>query len=219
MVVRILSPSMLSIDFGHMSDELINITAAGVDTIHVDVMDGVFVPNISFGPPVIKYVRRAIPDARLDVHMMVQDPVRYLDAINAYNIWSFTIHAEATEHLEDDLRRIREAGVRAGVAISPDTPVSSIEHVLGLADMVLVMSVYPGFGGQSFIPGSLDKIRRVAELRESGGYSYNIEVDGGVVLDNLDLILEAGADVIVAGSAIFGDNTADNAREFLDRIR
>ena len=214
-----LAPSMLSIDFGHMEEQLKIIAGTGVDIIHVDVMDGMFVPNISFGPPVIRYVKKAVPDMKLDVHMMVQEPSRYFDKMVQLGVANITIHAEATENLRDDLLKIKDFGIKAGVAISPDTPVSEIEAVLGIVDMVLVMTVYPGFGGQKLIPEALDKARELKALREAKELEYNIEVDGGINKENVRDALDAGVNIIVAGSAIFGDNTEENAKEFLELIK
>ncbi|MCR5214621.1 MAG: ribulose-phosphate 3-epimerase [Eubacterium sp.] len=212
--MNILAPSMLSVDFGHMEKELKIATEAGTDVIHVDVMDGNFVPNISFGPPVIKYVKKAVPNAKLDVHAMIIDPIRYLETFFKLGIWGLTIHYEATDDIRGDLAKIRDLGIRAGVAISPDTPVSAIEDILDQVDMVLAMSVYPGFGGQSFIEATYQKLRELRRISDERGLNLDIEVDGGVSLDNLESILDAGANVIVAGSAIFGPNTGDNVIQF-----
>lgn len=214
-----LAPSMLSIDFGHMEEQLKIVAGTGVEIIHVDIMDGMFVPNISFGPPVIRYVRKAIPDIKLDVHMMVQEPSRYFDKIIQLGVDNITIHAEATENLRDDLLKIKDYGIKAGVAISPDTPVSEIEPVLGIVDLVLIMTVYPGFGGQKLIPEALDKAREAKALREDKGLEYDIEVDGGINRENIKDALDAGINVIVAGSAIFGEHTEENAKEFLELIK
>ena len=214
-----LAPSMLAIDFRHMEDELKAVAGVGVEIIHVDVMDGAFVPNISFGPPVIKFVKEAVPDIKLDVHMMVQEPSRYFDKFIQLGADNITIHAEATSNLRVDLLKIKDSRIRAGVAISPDTPVSEIEAVMGIIDCVLVMSVYPGFGGQKLIPEALDKAREVKELRDAKGLDFDIEMDGGINRDNVKEVLDSGVNIIVAGSAVFGDNTAENAKEFLELIK
>ena len=214
-----LAPSMLSIDFGHMEEQLKIVTGTGVDIIHVDVMDGMFVPNISFGPPVIRYVKKAVPDVNLDVHMMVQEPSRYFDKFIQLGVDNITIHAEATENLRDDLLKIKDYGIKAGVAISPDTPVSEIEAVLAIVDLVLVMTVYPGFGGQKLIPESLDKVRELKTMREARGLEFNIEVDGGINKENVREALDAGVNIIVAGSAVFGEETEQNAKDFLELIK
>ena len=214
-----LAPSMLSIDFGHMEEQLKIVTGTGVDIIHVDVMDGMFVPNISFGPPVIRYVKKAVPDVNLDVHMMVQEPSRYFDKFIQLGVDNITIHAEATENLRDDLLKIKDYGIKAGVAISPDTPVSEIEAVLAIVDLVLVMTVYPGFGGQKLIPESLDKVRELKAMREARGLEFNIEVDGGINKENVREALDAGVNIIVAGSAVFGEETEQNAKDFLELIK
>ena len=216
MVVNILAPSMLAIDFGHMEAELKKAIAGGTDTIHVDVMDGMFVPNISFGPPVIRYVKKSVPDAKLDVHMMATDPIRYLDCMVKAGASGVTIHYEATKTPAEDLKKIREAGMKVGLSICPDTPVSAIEELLPLVDMVLVMSVYPGFGGQSFMEEAYSRIAEVRRLSDEKGLDLDIEVDGGINLDNVKSVLDAGANVIVAGSAVFGESTEENVRKFLD---
>ena len=209
---RKLAPSMLSIDFCHMEDELKIAEGAGMKILHVDVMDGYFVPNISFGPPVIKFVKQAIPDTYLDVHMMVVNPSRFFEKFVNLGANNITIHAEATENLRADLLTLKSLGINASVAISPDTPISDIEPFLDTVDMVLVMSVYPGFGGQTFIPETYNRLKTLACIREERGLSFDIEVDGGVTRENVRDILEAGANVIVAGSAVFTGDTADNIR-------
>ena len=215
----ILAPSMLSADFAHLEKDLTAAMLPEVPWLHVDVMDGHFVPNISFGPPVIQCVRRILPEAFLDVHMMVEEPAGFIGDYKTIGVDQLTIHAEATKHLEDILAAVHGVGMKAGVAINPETPVSVIEPVLDMVDMVLVMSVHPGYGGQSLIPETLDKIRALVQLREAKGLAYNIEIDGGVKLENLEQVLDSGVNVIVAGSAIFRDDVAKNAGLFLEKFR
>ena len=205
---------MLSADFGHLENDLRLAVDAGADYIHVDVMDGHFVPNISFGPPVIKVVRSIIPDCIMDVHLMVQEPVRFVEDYKECGADIMTVHMEAVKDIGVTLREIASAGIRTGAAVSPDTPVSVLTPVLPMLDQVLVMSVYPGYGGQSIIPETLDKIRELVKLRKQMGLKYDIEIDGGVKLSNLEQVILAGTDVIVAGSAIFGKDIPGNVREF-----
>ena len=214
----ILSPSMLSADFAHLEQDLRAVMQPGMKYLHVDVMDGNFVPNISFGPPVITCVRRILPDAVLDVHMMVVEPARYIQDYKKCGADILTVHAEATKDLRGTLQAIRAAGLRCGAAINPGTPVSALEPVLSLLDMALVMSVNPGFGGQSMIPETLDKIRELVVLREKMGLSFDIEIDGGVKLSNLDQVMDTGVNVIVAGAAIFHGDIEKNVRDFQSRM-
>ncbi len=217
---NILSPSMLSVDFGNMNRELKKVTGDGMaDYIHVDVMDGEFVPNISFGPPVMKFVRKALPHTVLDVHLMIEEPNRYLDSFKENGADILTIHAEAVKHLHSSVMEIKNAGLKCGVAICPATPVSMLEYVIEEADMILVMSVNPGFGGQKFIPSALQKIREVKELASYKNADIDIEVDGGITLNNVDEVLNAGANVIVAGSAVFKGDSEENVREFMKHLR
>lgn len=179
------------------------INSSRAEWFHLDIMDGVYVPNISFGMPVIKALRRAT-DKILDVHLMIVDPERYIDEFRTAGADFLTVHAESTRHLHRTLEHIRASGMRAGVALNPATPVSTLEEVASMVDMVLIMSVNPGFGGQSFIPGSTDKIRRTRALLDAAGSKALIQVDGGVSLANAAELRAAGADVLVAGNAIFG---------------
>lgn len=215
---RILAPSMLSADFAHLEEDLLKAVNAGAKYLHVDVMDGYFVPNISFGPPVIKVVRQILPDTVLDVHLMVEQPERYIRDYKECGGDILTIHVEATKHPYSVLQAIHAEGLKAGAAINPGTPVEQLIPLLRQCDQVLVMSVNPGFGGQSLIPETLDKIRELVQLREKLGLSYLIEIDGGVKLSNLDRVLDAGTDIIVAGSAIFGKDTEGGTKAFLQRI-
>lgn len=214
----ILSPSMLSADFAHLEQDLRAVMQPGMKYLHVDVMDGNFVPNISFGPPVITCVRRILPDAVLDVHMMVDEPARYIQDYKNCGADILTVHVEATKDPNGTLQAIRAAGLRCGAAINPGTPVSALEPVLSLLDMALVMSVNPGFGGQSMIPETLDKIRELVVLREKMGLSFDIEIDGGVKLSNLDQVMDTGVNVIVAGAAIFHGDIEKNVRDFQSRM-
>lgn len=199
----IVSPSLLSADFLDLGAAARMINSSRAEWFHLDIMDGVYVPNISFGMPVIKALRRAT-DKILDVHLMIVDPERYIDEFRAAGADFLTVHAESTRHLHRTLEQIRASGMRAGVALNPATPVSTLEEVASMVDMVLIMSVNPGFGGQSFIPGSTDKIRRTRALLDAAGSKALIQVDGGVSLANAAELRAAGADVLVAGNAIFG---------------
>lgn len=199
----IVSPSLLSADFLDLGAAARMINSSRAEWFHLDIMDGVYVPNISFGMPVIKALRRAT-DKVLDVHLMIVDPERYIDDFRAAGADFLTVHAESTRHLHRTLEQIRASGMRVGVSLNPATPVSTLEEVASMVDMVLIMSVNPGFGGQSFIPGSTDKIRRTRALLDAAGSKALIQVDGGVSLANAAELRAAGADVLVAGNAIFG---------------
>ena len=195
-------PSILSADMARFGEEIERVKAGGARIIHVDVMDGHFVPNITIGPPVIKSLRRST-DLLLDVHLMIEDPDRYIPDFIDAGADVITVHQEACRHLDRTLSLMRSTGIEAGVAINPATPVETLSAVLDLVDMVLVMSVNPGFGGQKFIPYALNKLRQLDRERQERGLDFRLEVDGGITPDNLQEVVRAGADWIVAGNAVF----------------
>lgn len=211
--MNILSPSILSADFARLGEDIRTIDEAGAEYIHVDVMDGLFVPSISFGMPVIKSIRK-VTDKVFDVHLMINEPVRYIDEFVKSGADIITVHVEACSDVVATLEKIKAAGVKAGITLNPDTPVSAIEPYMDMVDMVLVMSVNPGFGGQKFIVTSIDKLKEVKRLRDERGLTFDIEVDGGINVENLLSVMEAGANVIVAGSAVFSGDAAENVAKF-----
>lgn len=210
----ILAPSILAADFKKLGQEIETVASAGAQYIHIDVMDGMFVPSISFGMPVMASIR-SCTDKVFDVHMMVEEPGRYAEAVKAAGGDLMCVHQEACRHLDRTIQQIHALGMKAGVALNPATPVETVEWVLDQVDMVLIMSVNPGFGGQRFIPYATEKVRRLRAMIEEKGLSVDIQVDGGVEPHNLGALLEAGANIIVAGSAVFKNDAAANVKEFL----
>ena len=198
-----LAPSILSADFSRLAEQVHAAEEGGAAVLHVDVMDGHFVPNITVGPPVVKSLRKATK-MPIDCHLMIEDPDRYIEAFAGAGADWISVHQEACVHLHRTLDCIHEHNCRAGVVINPATPVDTLSEVLDMVDYVLVMSVNPGFGGQKFIPNSLHKLSRLARIREDRNLSYRIEVDGGVALDTVQQIVRAGAEILVAGNAVFG---------------
>ncbi len=209
-----LSPSILSADFANLARDIQTAVDAGAEYVHVDVMDGHFVPNLTIGAPVVKSLRKAT-DAVLDVHLMITDPDAYLDDFIAAGADIITVHCEANGDTKAQLQKIRAAGVKAACVIKPKTPVETAIELLPYCDMILLMTVEPGFGGQGFIPECMDKIRAVRQAIQQGGYACELEIDGGVKQSNVAACIAAGADVIVAGSAVFGGDIRANVKGFL----
>lgn len=215
----ILAPSILAADFKNLGDEIKSTEENGAQYLHFDVMDGLFVPSISFGMPVLKSIKSCTKQV-MDAHLMINEPIRYVEAFKEAGADLITIHLEACEDVDATLNKIKECGLKAGISICPDTPVSALEPYMDKVDMVLIMSVHPGFGGQKFIENSLEKIRETRALANEKGLDLDIQADGGIYLTNVREVLDAGANIIVAGSAVFkGGNGAENTRQFMEILK
>ena len=215
--MNILSPSILAADFSRLGEQIREAEHAGARYLHIEVMDGVFVPDISFGMPVILSIRKC-SDIFFDVHLMIDRPERYIKEFADCGANLINFHIEATRDVVGTIQKIRFLGRKVGITISPETPAETVEPYLKLVDMVLVMTVEPGFGGQKLMPECLEKVRQVRAMVTGLGLKTDIEVDGGIRADNVELALEAGANVIVSGSAVFGGNISDNVARFLEKM-
>lgn len=215
---NILSPSLLAADFKKLEQEIKKTEENGAEYLHFDVMDGIFVPSISFGMPVLKSIR-SCTEQLMDVHLMITEPIRYLKEFKEAGADLVTVHLEACEDVEKTLDAIHECGMKAGLSIKPGTPAEALEPYLEKLELVLIMSVEPGFGGQKFIPESLDKISAVRKILDAAGSNADLEVDGGIYQNNVEEVLEAGANVIVSGSGVFRGDAAQNTREFMEILQ
>ncbi|MBA2336063.1 MAG: ribulose-phosphate 3-epimerase [Blastocatellia bacterium] len=212
-----IAPSILSADFTRLAEEIIAVENAGATILHVDVMDGHFVPNITIGLPVVKSLRKATK-MTIDCHLMIQEPGRYAVEFVKAGADMVSVHVEADVHLQRTLTAIRDAGAKAGIAINPATPLVALEEALPYADFILLMSVNPGFGGQAYIPTSTDKVRRLKHMIDGRGLKTKIEIDGGIDEGNIMVVVEAGVDIVIAGSAIYGkENPAESVRQLLEK--
>lgn len=214
---NILSPSILAADFARLGEQIKEADEAGAQYLHIDVMDGVFVPSISFGMPVIRSIRK-VTDRVFDVHLMIVEPERYVKEFKECGADSITFHLEATEDADATIDLIRSLGCRVGMSIKPKTPIEVVRKYLSKLDMLLVMTVEPGFGGQKYIPESTERVRQARKMADELGLDLDIQVDGGITVENAKIVLEAGANVIVAGSAIFSGNITENVKGYLTQF-
>ena len=212
--MNVLAPSILSADFKNLGSQLKEISESGAEYVHIDVMDGLFVPSISFGMPVIKSIRQAT-DRVFDVHLMIEEPVRYISEFKEAGADIITVHYEACKDVEDTLKKIKDAGLKAGLSIKPKTDTSVVKEFLPLCDMILLMSVEPGFGGQKFIENSVERAAELKKIIDASPYDIDLEIDGGINLQNVKTVLDAGVNVIVAGSAVF-KSPGENTKKFME---
>lgn len=214
----VLAPSILAADFKVLGQEIKQTEENGARYLHFDVMDGMFVPSISFGMPVLASIREATAQL-MDVHLMVQEPIRYIEDFRQSGADLLTVHLEACEDVEATIAKIRECGLRVGLSVCPETPAVAVKPYLKTVDMILVMTVHPGFGGQKFIPETLDKICLIRGMAKEQGLPVDIQVDGGITLANVRDVLDAGANIVVAGSSVFGSDPGKNTRDFMEILR
>lgn len=215
----ILAPSILAADFSQLGQDIKDSIKGGVTWIHCDIMDGHFVPNVSYGPSIVKAAKKSAPEAFMDVHLMIENPDNFVDDYVQAGADLISVHYEACPHLHRSIQNIKKHGIMAGVVVNPATSLYNIEPILEYVDLVLIMSVNPGFGGQSFIESSYEKLQELADLREAGGHGFLIEIDGGVSLKNIEKVAKAGADVLVAGSSVFKtDNITARVKELMGKL-